>query len=231
MEPESKKRRSKLVIFLFVLSLISLLGFLSSGVSYGAPVLFAISTIISLLIIYWTYYARKRAREKDLGGRKLADFALYSFSAVLAIEIIGALILMGYISGVKSFAAEKTAGLFDENLAGLRAESTDDLKKVLTDGVVQSVMKEFADVGAVKSCTQEKWDSSDIAYGPVFNYSSFEMALTGSYTIRCYGEKKPFDVEIMLKRQGGEWKVDNYTYNVELEKDFNLQENRDNLDE
>ncbi len=225
------QKTSALVVFLFVIALINCVGFLAMGVSYDSWLSDGISVIVSGLIIYWVYYARNRLVKKNLSGIRMATFSLYALSAILVIEIIGALLLLGSSNSLKKFAEAETPNFFTNNLDWLKNNSTDELKKVLSyDTTVNDINKKFADVGAIKNCTQEKNDTTSVAYGPTMNTASIEVGLTGNYSVRCFGEKKPFDLFVDVKYKNGEWLVDTYQFDVKLEKSFDTNSPDSNED-
>ncbi len=222
MENHAKdsQKLSKLAVFLFVLAVLDVLGFLTGGVSYASPLQEIITVVVTLLIAYWAYYVSKRARKLNLGGSKLASYAMYAFVVVLACEVIASGFLAGSSRDLRSFATKETPQFFSANLEGLKANATDELNRKLTEGTVSAVKKEFADVGAIQSCVFEKTDESSVSYGGSMNFNSVEYGLSGDYGMSCYGEKKPFDVTVHAKYQNGSWKVDDYSVNTNLEKGF-----------
>ena len=161
----------------------------------------------------------------------MATFALYALSAVLALEVIGALLLLGSSRSLKNFAETETPNFFANNLEWLKNNSTDELKKVLAyDATVNDINKKFADVGAIKNCVQEKNDSTSVTYGPTMNTASIEVGLTGSYSVRCFGENKPFDLFVDVKRKDGKWVVDTYQFDLKLEDSFDTNPSDSNED-
>lgn len=218
---ENHQKTSAMVVFLFIIALLSCVGFILMGVSYDSWLSDGVNIIVSGLVIYWAYYARNRLAKKNLAGFKMATFTLYALSAILALEIIGALLLLGSSNSLKKFAETQTPNFFANNLEWLKNNSTDELKKVLAyDATVNDINKKFVDVGVIKNCTQEKNDTTSVAYGPTMNTASIEVGLTGNYSVRCFGEKKPFDLFVAVKHKNGKWLVDTYQFDVKLEDGF-----------
>lgn len=218
---ENHQKTSAMVVLLFVIAILSCFGFIFIGVSYDSWLSDGINVIVSVLVIYWAYYARNRLARKNLSGFKMATFTLYALSAILVLEIIAALLLLGSSNSLKKFAETETPNFFANNLEWLKNNSTDELQKVLVyEATVNDINKKFTDIGTIKNCVQEKNDDTSVMYGPTMNTASIEVGLTGSYSVRCFGEKKPFDLFVDVKNKNGKWLVDSYQFDVKLEDGF-----------
>lgn len=139
---------------------------------------------------------------------------------------------MGQAKDLTNFAVNETPKFFTNNLEGLKNNSSEDLKKILNyENTVTDINKKFAEVGAIKNCVQEKEDSSDVNYGfDISLNNKVEVGLTGNYSVRCYGEKKPWDIYVDVKRENSKWVVDNYQFDLKLENQFdsNSKDNETN---
>lgn len=221
-EHKNHQKVSAIVVILFVLSIFGLIGLLIGDFTYGRdPFYFILQLVVGLLLILASFYARKRAIRRNLSGLKMGKFAFIAFIVTFVITTVGSLILMPYLHTLTDFANNQTASLFTNNFEGLKNNSTAKLKTVLDyPKTIEELSKKFEEVGAVKSCTQDKYDYADVAYGLDGEVVGFEMRLGGDYSIRCVGENKPFDVMVSARYEGGRWLVDDYTFDTELEEGF-----------
>lgn len=221
---EKTRKTSTFLVILFILAVLTIIGLAGSGISYSNIVSLLWTSVIGGFLIWLAYYAKKRAVKKDLSGIKLGTFTIYTFIIVLIIQIIGSIALMSFAQKLQNFATTQTPTFFSNNLNGLINNSTDHLSKVLSYGdTTKKLTDEFSAVGVIKECVPEKNDISIVSFGPYMNFNSVAIGLNGMYSIRCYGDKKPFDFQAILEYKKGTWHVDDYQYNIDIDKDFNFQ--------
>lgn len=86
---EVHQKTSAMVVILFIIAILSVLGTIikiASSSTAWAPLI--ISLILDALIVYWAYYARQRLAKKNLGGKRMADFALYALGVTFVIGLL-----------------------------------------------------------------------------------------------------------------------------------------------
>jgi len=221
---EGDKKTSKLAVFVFVLSVLNIIAILFSGFIYDSLALFAVSTVINIFFIWLTFYTKKRAIKKNLLGKKLASFAFYAFVVIFVLDIISAVVLSSYANKLKEFAITQTPNFFDEQLAGFKINSTPELNKVLSyEATSNDIYLKFSEAGNIKECLQEEFDINQVAYGFSFDRNILKLKLEGNYSVRCYGENKPFDFQAIVEYKSNKWLIKDYIFNLDINKDFDIQ--------
>lgn len=220
------RKFSKLIIFVFVLSVLGVAGIVFEGVSYESSdnyIYLAIEVALTIFLIWWSLYLRKQAIAKDLKGSKLAISSCILLSIVFLAETIGMFVLMNYTDELISFANSKTPHFFENNLSLLKENSTDELKRILSySKETEETQKQISEVGNIKECVQEREDGYTIQYGSYTDVDKLLVGLRGFYSTRCYGEQKAFDFVATTKYENGRWLIDNYLLNANIGKDFSI---------
>lgn len=222
------QKTSVLIVILFILSILDLIGLIIGDYSYSTdPFDFIILIVGYLLVIVGTYFARKRAIRKNFSGLKMAKFALFAFIFSFVINVAGSLILIPYFNSLSAFAKNETPAFFNNNFEVLKNNSTERLTSILSfPKTIEELDKKFSEVGTIKSCEQDKYNETYVNYGWDAEANGFYFELTGAYSIRCYGEDKPFDLYVSTKYKDGKWLVENYKFDTQLEQSFDT--NKDN---
>ncbi len=70
---------------------------------------------------------------------------------------------------------------------------------LLYGNTTKKLAEEFMAVGLIKECTQGKNDINIVSFGPYMNFNTVAIGLKGIYSVRCYGEKKPFDFKAIVE--------------------------------
>lgn len=230
MEKENQKV-SKLIVFLFILAIFNLVGIIFSGFSYDMMLSQVISVVINALLIWWAYYLRKRAINKNFSGLKMASFAFYAFIVTTILDlIVVSFFLISYNNKLKEFAIQQTPTFFSDNLSNLKNNSTDNLKRVLSyEAETSDMLEKFSAVGQTKECVREKNNTSQVNVGFYFADSDkLTFGVRGFYSVRCYGENKPFDFMAAMEHKDGKWLIDDYNFYSEIGKDFDIKEAENN---
>lgn len=221
-----EKKTSKWAIAIFIFAILGILSLLS-GITYETIVMLIIGSTLSAAIIYFTYYLKKREIKKGFGGTKLINFAFYTLIILLVIDITSSIILSGYLNNLKNFTIKNTPNFFNNDFVGLKENSTENLKKVLSyEKEMENMKKQFAEIGNIKECEKTKENLNTITFGPYMNFEKINIGIRGNYAVRCYGENKAFDFYGTMKYENKKWLIDDYTLNADISKDFDLQSSK-----
>ena len=217
------KKMSKWAIAIFIIAILNIIGFLS-GVTYNTMIMLAFGSFGYVLIICFTYYLKKRAIKKNLGGVKLINFAFYALIVCLVVDITSSIILSNYSNNLRDFTIKNTPNFFNNDFIGLKENSTENLKKVLSyDKEIENMKKQFVEIGNIKECEKSKDSMNIITFGPYIKFEKINIGIRGSYSVRCYGENKAFDFNGYMEYKDKKWLIDDYLLNTDISKDFDLK--------
>jgi hypothetical protein len=221
MENKQHQKTSRWAVVAFIFTILIIIGTLFSGFEFKNWLSFGLETIFDLVILILIFFLPNWVRKRNLRGVMLAKISFYILLVIFIIGIIASFVLAGYTKSLDDFSTSQTQSFFQDDFAALKEVSTDNFKRLISyESEISDLKEELEMVGDIKECVHGKYDYSLVGFGPNFRYDKLDIGLLGSYSLRCYGEKKSFDIVVFAENQDGGWLVDSYKINTNLGKDL-----------
>ncbi len=216
-ENHAEVKTSKWAIANFIFALLIIIGAFSTGFTFTNWFSFVSGAAFDVLFIWFFYYIMQRTKRKGMHGYRLAQIAFFVVTVFAVVSWISVIPLHGQLRSLNEFAVQTSPTFFGDDLATVKSYGDKNMVKLLSyDKEAALVKKEIGEVGRVSSCEFQPENTSSVKYGIITTFDQVDLGTTGTYGIRCYGENKPIDLQLNLKKENGKWIITTFNYDIEL---------------